>query len=375
MGSSRGYCPSAANILRLPLRLHVGTRNPVSNLVPALTNPIATVGSFTAITPLSSTPAVLADRTLTLMAAYSTPPSVTQSSTWSLGVNSGAVTLPLAPRTDINKAPFSELWRAYWSVMADGTDPTVPPFQDVGSGSIDGRMFRTPSRNLPRAFGPIQNTVPFTSSMVMQLRSALAAVNAMDLRRHDADEALRGTGDITSREIPIYSFAGSTATLQYCARVYGTKKQPFITEVYANTYTDDPAKLNAADLNAGKKNPSGYIAVELYNPYNVPLVLDHWILGTISRPTVNQSATLSPLAIPTGLPPSGAAANTALPGGYGPDMAFLGGGLVTIPPGQYVVLENLPRREVRLAIRVMQCTGRPKPTQALISTLLCTFPT
>ena len=42
-------------------------------------------------------------------------------------------------------------------------------------------------------------------------------------------------------------------TLGYVVSVFGTAQQPYITEVYAN---DDPAQAN------------GYIAVELYNPYN-----------------------------------------------------------------------------------------------------------
>ena len=101
---------------------------------------------------------------------------------------------------------------------------------------------------------PACHQTSFTSSMVMQLRSALAAVNAMDLRRYDTDEAITGTGNITSREIPIYDFTSGNPVIEYTARVYGTKKQPFITEVYVNTYQGDPGDALSTDLNKGKKN-------------------------------------------------------------------------------------------------------------------------
>src|SRR5439155_8700097 len=126
------------------------------------------------------------------MAPY---PTATVTSTLGTGsIVSGAV------KADINIAGFSELWRAFWSVMADadavGTtvDTSLPPFPAAAA-----RMFRNSVRNAPATLDP---------SEMMQLRSALAAVNAMDLRDND-DIAVATTlvciipGNISSPEIPL----------------------------------------------------------------------------------------------------------------------------------------------------------------------------
>src|SRR5205814_17276 len=106
-----------------------------------------------------------------------------------------------------------------------------PPLPyNYGDAPDAARMFRSTLRNL----GATTTSGILTPSMVMQLRSALAAVNTLDLR--DTDD------DITSVEIPLKDMpAGNIA---YTARVYGTEKQPFVTEIYVNTFNADPVVYN-----------------------------------------------------------------------------------------------------------------------------------
>ncbi len=60
----------------------------------------------------------------------------------------------------------------------------------------------------------------------------------------------------------------SDVALNYTVSVFGSAPQPYITEVYAN---NDPS------------TQTGYMAVELYNPYNVDIVMNNWRLATINR--------------------------------------------------------------------------------------------
>ena len=113
--------------------------------------------------------------------------------------------------------------------------------------------------------------------------------------------------------------------------------------MYANTYQGTDPTKGAAPPPGTPLNPNGYIAIELHNPYNTPLTLNHWIIGTITRPAVAATMTVV-TALPTGLvAPPPQTPNVVLPStpnGYGPDPAFLGGGLVVIPANGYIVLEN-----------------------------------
>lgn len=60
----------------------------------------------------------------------------------------------------------------------------------------------------------------------------------------------------------------SDVALSYTISVFGSAPQPYITEAYGN---NDPS------------TNGGYVAVELYNPYNVPIVMNNWRLATINR--------------------------------------------------------------------------------------------
>jgi hypothetical protein len=69
--------------------------------------------------------------------------------------------------------------------------------------------------------------------------------------------------------------------IQLSAMVYGTARNPYITEVYA----DNDRSL-----------PYAYVAVELYNPYNTEIPLTNWRLATLPRQGNSSTGlTLSPL--------------------------------------------------------------------------------
>src|SRR5205823_2583424 len=103
-----------------------------------------------------------------------------------------------------------------------------------------------------------------TPQQMLFLRSALAAVNTLDLR--DSDD------DVTSRTFVLTDYDSSNAARpgrpKYLVTVFGAERQPFMTEVYAR---NDPDPANA------------YVAIELFNPYPVPIRLTNWRLATVSR--------------------------------------------------------------------------------------------
>ena len=71
-------------------------------------------------------------------------------------------------KTNVNTAPFEELWRAYWSVMADNIDTSQPPFPSSAGG--EALMFRNPIRQRG-----VPNAANLTPTMMLQLRAALSA--------------------------------------------------------------------------------------------------------------------------------------------------------------------------------------------------------
>ena len=99
---------------------------------------------------------------------------------------------------------------------------------------------------------------------------------------------------------------------------------------------------------AGSINANGYIAVELHNPYSVPLALHNWTLGIIARSgSATATMNVAPLTPGTTFPTTG---NLAVPNGYGTtNKLFIGGGetgtapplpAVVIPQNGYIILEN-----------------------------------
>jgi hypothetical protein len=152
-------------------------------------------------------------------------------------------------KTGVNVAQFPELWRAYWNVMCNDTAPgTLPPNTT--------NIFRSAWRGAGAA--------AWTPYQQMLLRAAIAAVNTEDLR--DADN------NITSHLVTLHDPDGG-ADVQ--AMVYGTERQPYITEVLVET---------------GNNANNDYVAIELFNPRksattDETISLENWRLVTVNRST------------------------------------------------------------------------------------------
>lgn len=149
-------------------------------------------------------------------------------------------------KASLNTATFAALYRAFWQVFADDTNPALP--------AVLTGMFKSSVRDPRPVADP--NAIALNPEMMMYLRSAIAAVNTLDLR--DADE------NITARTISLNMIEGANPAVPVQATVYGTERQPYITEVYVQTDT--------VTVNGGGANPNGYIAIELHNPY--PFAID-----------------------------------------------------------------------------------------------------
>ncbi len=186
-------------------------------------------------------------------------------------------------RASVNTADFNTLWTAFWNVMVNQAEDELnaSPFGDAiaGGGGVpnDGaqtylhgrtgtehpqRMFRSPIRDAATSASDRKFLSP---AQVIMLRAALAAVNAIDLR--DADDT------VTARAVVL---PGDTIQpTPYRVVVYGSEKQPFITEV--NIHGDVVTNLGSG------VNPRGYIAIELHNPHDTNLDIGGWRLAGIDR--------------------------------------------------------------------------------------------
>jgi hypothetical protein len=251
----------------------------------------------------------------------------------------------------------------YWNVGGAGGpapfDPDLRDFTGPGAGppSHPARMFRSPIRAVADMGGLFSAQTPrLPADQVMLLRAAIAAVNAEDLRDADAD--------ITAREIILQAVVDTggdgTATLPadmipVSCVVYGHEPQPYITEVYANTD-------NVRDFGSGT-NPNGYIAIELYNPYPVPINMTNWVIAACPRraqagypaDTDRDMTVLADFGV------AGDAAES-----YPSTTGTLGEiPLLTIPANGYMILENHPSSVAPIAAG--SAASRP-PSAGIIGT-------
>jgi hypothetical protein len=187
-------------------------------------------------------------------------------------------------KTSVNTATFQQLYAAYWAVMADQyTPPTfdktgrmvspgqwAPPFP-IGGGPA--RMFRNPCRAFYPTPGSVSTAGGMTPTQVMYLRSALAAINTMQLRGGNAANlSQHGTDDVLSRTVWIPDAGGA---IHYEVNVYGAEKQPYITHIFAQ---NDPK---------GDTDPTlDFMAIELYNPFPTAIDISGWKLAVVDRTTV-----------------------------------------------------------------------------------------
>ena len=218
----------------------------------------------------------------------------------------------------LNTAGFGELYRAAWNIMngragvgSPDNMPLAPVVPTTANPGIEPLSFAAPVASTgvvpgDDEFDPTDIDVPdLTREQVLLLRSALWAVNLMDVR--DIENAPGGIADpgdsdITVAEIPLSFLRNSDVTADYqpnptaadfneylpydtndpngdgtawaagtppvakqlFARVYGAEAQPYITEVIA--------QWDAAGTSLE------YLAVELLNPYPYDLQMRGWRL-------------------------------------------------------------------------------------------------
>jgi len=265
-------------------------------------------------------------------------------------------------KANVNTAPFAELFRAFWCVMAGnpanginqppfnnwpgppaagGTapwdynpyDPTATAQATTASDSSGflWHQFRSPLRDpttnsgAPPSTAGTANVVWMDPSNVAVLRSAIAAVNTLGLRDQSQN--------VISRQVPIQVYNASTTqpspvadTWNAEATVYSAAPQPYITEVYANNDS------GTGDTNETTgPNPEGYVAIELFNPYPYTMTLTNWQVAVINRSTPANGGTYPNMAVsplsPVPLGVINAQNNYA----------------VSIPPYSYALLENFPQ--------------------------------
>lgn len=222
-------------------------------------------------------------------------------------------------KIDVNVADFGELWWGFRRLMAAGLDttlgiaPNVPSDPTLYTATTKARQFRNPIRD-PAAVPqfPAQPGERLTPSEVLQLRTALAAVNAMDIRDSDTN--------VTGRQITTYDFTTTPPTPLHVISVFGSEMQPYITEVYYNNDNVNPGTVGAG----GGPNPAGYVAIELYNPYPVDINLGNWSIGLIDRAAASTyPKTITPVLVTPFVGEQFAQADN-----------------VIVPAGGHLVLEN-----------------------------------
>ena len=204
------------------------------------------------------------------------------------------------PKASLNTATWQELYRAVWSIMcgnAGGATFGTPFDADIAAqGPVydpyfatkfdpatfvsmpapqASRMFRSSLRD-PRTPADV-NTVRFEPRQMLLLRAALAAANMEYLRQPTNNIPSGDFANTTSRRLTLTAKVGNVDTYVNVA-LYGICRQPYITEVYVN---NDVWTAYLGD--ATKKNVNGYIAIELHNPYDVPLSIAGYKVAILNR--------------------------------------------------------------------------------------------
>ncbi|HET6248030.1 MAG TPA: hypothetical protein VFE47_10065 [Tepidisphaeraceae bacterium] len=315
-------------------RAYVTPHNPTSNVMPVHVLSTATTG-LTSMNFLQ----------------YMVPPSPNPSVNYLTGV---------APKVSLNTADVAlydrntligskgpTLWFGFYNAMLDAIPPSATANPALLTTAQGVAQFRSPIRDLNGFQSTYtKSTSYFTGPETVLLRSLLAAVNAKDLR---------DSGDnVEVANIPTFpaSHLGGAGAVNLYA--YGTERQVFITEIYVNNEVNAPKTLPAANgqpananPNFGKTNPKGYVAVEIYNPYDYPVDMSWWTLAVVAR--TNAGLTASPITNFNGFARTDG--QTALLGGH-----------------QYMLLQNMPPTGSKIA------SASPNDAQYLPSNITTNSP-
>jgi hypothetical protein len=205
-------------------------------------------------------------------------------------------------KASANTATFGQLWTAYYSAMTD------TPITSTSLGGVTTTAYQAMFRASLRTVDPTTAGVNWNPTLTatgntnttgagfpeMQLRAAIAAINTLQLRNPNSASPTAAPLSAT------INFTNASGAPAFSAIVYGSAPQPYITEVYANTFGGNAAQ--------------DYVAVELYNPYPFAITLTSWQLGTIARAPGATALTVTPLPLVT--PWTGANAPTIAANGF-----------------------------------------------------------
>ena len=227
----------------------------------------------------------------------------------------------------INTAPFSELFRGFWQVFAEPdasalansgaiflkanidafySNAAYHPYQgmtwDSSTSAATGTltdshpaaMFRSPIRatSIADAASPTipsyANTPIMPADQVMLLRAGLAATNLQTARlaNHPVEREPAVAGDLQSppdiaveNTIALNVNVGGSA-IRVQVRMYGVQRQPYISEVFAQ---NDTVIAGPLPNSGGGRNIRGYVAIEFYNPHDIPIDLTNCKIGLLRR--------------------------------------------------------------------------------------------
>ncbi|MCC6239086.1 MAG: hypothetical protein IT448_02125 [Phycisphaerales bacterium] len=194
---------------------------------------------------------------------------------------------PISVKADVNTADFATLWQGYWSVMASDAKQSYPSAQvynpaAMGSPDGAGRMFRDVDRVDRSRYAEDPDLTPDQLALatvgvnvpgMVLLRSALAAVNTIDMRDVD-DEAT-----VVEFEQKASAQGGNRRF-----RIYGYEAQPFLTEcvIYKNFATTDQIQPDGSTVHRVDYQKH-VVAIELFNPYERDLNIGSYALALIDR--------------------------------------------------------------------------------------------
>lgn len=300
----------------------VVARNPQSNMMPVHVPEMDALGAYSTIfttamgynyNPGSLDPS---RGNMSRVAMNTASPMITTLNSYSTDVQI-AVNTPNPPTPVVSHLPT--LWMGFYNAMLPALEPPYTDhslfvdrnFQAPAAISSTGffgtanqplqlaQQFRSslrdpagigpyvPNRRAPNITSTENNaTTWLPPASELLVRSLIATVNAQDIR--DSDD------DVSSATITGLPVMSNSALLNGGAKltVFGTERQPFITEVFVDNDTSpQPATFGndangnpiANNVSNGMSNPLPYVAVELYNPYDQPISLANWTLAAASR--------------------------------------------------------------------------------------------
>lgn len=240
-------------------------------------------------------------------------------------------------KISINSGSFEQLFTAFWSAMfqpgANNTTTFATP------PNTERRQFYSPLRDpnelpfggTPRQFRPSDQIALLPPSEVVKLRAAIAAVNTLNLRNGFSVNSHRILLNAFLGTIPTGSLPpGANSVVE--ATIYGASPQPFITRVYADNDTQ------SAGSNGGTQtgqNPTGYVGIELYNPYPFAIDISNWQLGVLKGRVAGNSATTAGTYPNMNLVPI-----SGFTGFHGTPNATVP--TTVIPGNGYLVIDNAP---------------------------------